>query len=311
MKIGAIGIIAVLSWPAGQRPAESPRHAPATEIYLAPFVEGPPKNTRIGFITVQRSGVKVETPVNITSSAGADDEPNFLPDSSGLLFVSNRDGAQSDIYRYDFASKAITRVTNTPDDESSPIVAADGRSFTVVRGADRRLWRFTLAGADVGAADAGRGSIGGYAWISPSQLAVTVPGVDGKPNTLELVDLASATTEIVASDVGRSLLMSPKLATLTFIQRREGGVAFLKEVELGTRKVTALMTALAGSDDHTWTPGGLALMAVRSKIFMAEIVSDRWIEIADLKDAGVRAITRLAVSPDAKWIALVSDPTLK
>ena len=41
--------------------------------------------------------------INISNSPGYDNQPSFLPDSSAVLFSSNRDGKQTDIYRYDIA----------------------------------------------------------------------------------------------------------------------------------------------------------------------------------------------------------------
>ena len=49
----------------------------------------------------------------------------FLPDGSGLLFTSNRDGKQTDIYRYDIASARCHQVTRTPESEYSPLVTPD------------------------------------------------------------------------------------------------------------------------------------------------------------------------------------------
>jgi len=72
--------------------------APATEIYLAPLTWAGAK------VTVGRA-------VNVTNNPGYDNQPQFLADSSGVLFSSNRDGVQTDIYRYDIALKKVVRVT--------------------------------------------------------------------------------------------------------------------------------------------------------------------------------------------------------
>src|SRR6476660_844793 len=124
--------------PAAQTPGP-----PATEIYLAPFVEGEKKVTQIGIITIERSGMSVGTAVNITNNPGYDNQPCFLPDSSGVLFSSNRDGKQNDIYRYDIATKAVTQLTHTPENEYSPTIMPDGKTFSTVRGDEQRLWKFT------------------------------------------------------------------------------------------------------------------------------------------------------------------------
>ena len=66
-----------------------------------------------------------------------------------------------------------------------------------------------------------------------------------------------------------------------------------------TRRPSTVASALA------WTPSDRLLMASGAKLFVRENETDRWIENADLRKAGVTAITAITVSPDGKWIALV------
>jgi hypothetical protein len=49
-------------------------------------------------------------------------------------------------------------------------------------------------------------------------------------------------------------------------------------------------------------------MGARSKLFLWTEGDPQWRELADLARSGVTAISRLAVSPDASWIAIVSTP---
>src|SRR5258705_12810310 len=79
---------------------------PDTEIFLAPLAPG---------------ASPVGRPVNITNNPGYDNQPSFTPDGAGILFTSIRGGGtQTDIYRYDVASRATAQVTRTPESESSP-----------------------------------------------------------------------------------------------------------------------------------------------------------------------------------------------
>ena len=68
----------------------------------------------MGIIGIQKQGFTLDKPRNVTKHAGDDDYPCFLPDSSGVLFSSSRDGRQRDIYRYDIASKAVRRARTLP-----------------------------------------------------------------------------------------------------------------------------------------------------------------------------------------------------
>jgi Tol biopolymer transport system component len=292
-------------------PAQPPaaQTPPATEIFLAPFVEGDKKTTRIGFISIQREGVSVGKPVvNITNNPGYDNQPFFLPDSSGLLFSSNRDGKQTDIYRYDIASKTVTQLTRTPENEYSPTIAPDGRTFTTVRGVEQRLWKFGLDGSDTGLALAHKGLIGYHAWISPTQLAAFILGGQGAPNTLEIVDLPTGASEVITSSIGRSLHIRPGDRTLSFVHKPQESPWVIKELDPATRKIDEIAPTVEGSEDLAWTPRGGMLMGSRSKLYLWPAGDNHWLEIADLREAGITAITRLAVSPDGKWIAIVSTP---
>lgn len=63
---------------------------------------------------------------------GDDSMPTWRADSRGLVFVSNRDG-NWELYRLDLATRAQTRLTETPQDEALPRLSADGRyAFVVV-----------------------------------------------------------------------------------------------------------------------------------------------------------------------------------
>ena len=86
-----IWLVLVLAAAGAMHPVAQTQAPPATEIYLAPFVEGDKKVTQIGIVTIERSGVSVGKAVNITNNPGYDNQPCFLPDSSGVLFSSRPD----------------------------------------------------------------------------------------------------------------------------------------------------------------------------------------------------------------------------
>lgn len=286
---------------------------PATEIYLAPFTEGEAKTTQIGIVSISKLGVSVGKAIDITNNPGYDNQPFFLPDSSGLLFSSNRDGKQNDIYRYDIAAKSITQLTHTPENEYSPTVMPGGKTFSTVRGDEQRLWKFNLDGSDAGLAYAHVGKIGYHTWISPDRLAVFILGAQNTdPSTLQLVDLRTGSADVIESSIGRSLHVRPGHGTVSFVHKPQGASLWeIKELNPDTRKIVPLTDTVEGSEDLAWTPKGVMIMGAKSKLFMWLENEDRWVEIGDLGSSGVKAITRLAVSPDGKWIAVVSTPPAK
>src|SRR5262249_33319458 len=114
-----------------------PLHAQgSTDIYLAP-------------LSIQNGRPVIGAPVNLTNRPGYDNQPSFKPDSRSILYTSTREDGPSDIYRVDIASKAITRVTATPESEYSATVMPGGKRFSVIRvehDSTQRLWSFALDG---------------------------------------------------------------------------------------------------------------------------------------------------------------------
>jgi len=139
---------------------------PATEIYLTD-------------LQIDRGPLvgATDTFINASSNPGYDNQPSFTADSASMLFTSNRDGKQTDIYRYDVAAKATVQLTHTPESEYSPLVTPDGKTFSVVRveadGA-QRLWRFDLDGSNPRLVLENVKPVGYHVWIDATHLGLFV-----------------------------------------------------------------------------------------------------------------------------------------
>jgi dipeptidyl aminopeptidase/acylaminoacyl peptidase len=264
-------------------------------VYLAP-------------LSVAGGKVTVGEPINISNDPHYDNQPSFLPDSSAILFTSQRDGTQTDIYRYDIAKKAVTQLTHTDTNEYSPLVTPDGRTFSTVRGDKQELWRFDPDGSNPRLAYAHSGLIGYHVWIDSHRLAVFVLGSGGAPATLQLIDTTANTAEVIESNIGQSLLMRPKHGTVSYILRAQGQPAVIKELDPATKKTAVIAPALAGSQYLTWLTDGGMLMASGTKLSAWHSDANGWVEVADFASAGLTQVTRLCASPDGKWLALVAMP---
>ena len=294
-------VIAVL---AGSVLTAAPRQQtpPATEVFLK-----------------ARTGPDADVWINISNNPGYDNQPSFLPDSSGVLFSSHRDGKQTDLYRYDIRCKRLIQLTKTPEAEYSPTVTPDRRSFSVVRvEADdtQRLWRFDRDGGNPQLVLEQVKPVGYHAWIDATHLALFVLGADRAPATLQIADTRTGTAEIVATGIGRSVLVRPKSGTVTFMMT--GDRRMLREYNTKTKQADDLIVPLEGSQDAAWTPDGQQLlMAHDTMIYAATFVSQRtagWAHrynlvshVMDTTRPYVRSITRLALSPDGKWLAFVAE----
>lgn len=269
--------------------------APSTEVYLAP-------------LTVSATGVTVGAPVNISNNAGYDNQPSFLPDSSGVLFTSNRDGKQNDIYRWIIASKALTQLTKTDENEYSAIVAPDGKSFVTVRGTEQSLFRFDLDGSHGRwiAFQFAKELVGYHAWIDATHVATFVLG---QPATLQVLDTANGTSVTIDGNIGRSLLNRPGTSTVSYVSKKAQGAWTINQFDPKTRAITTVATDLPrSSEDLTWLPDGRRLIMAQGNTLRLWTEGKCWSGVADLTAAGVTRITRLAASPDGKWLAIVGEP---
>jgi hypothetical protein len=87
---------------------------------------------------------------------------------------------------------------------------------------------------------------------------------------------------------------------------QDGGDARIRTFDVTTGATRELAPPVAGSGDYAWTPGGVLVMGAGSRLYALDPLTDgTWREVADLSSAGVEAITRIAVSPDGRRIAVV------
>ncbi len=265
--------------------------APSTDIYLAP-------------LTVSGGRVTVGTPINVTHRPGYDNQPSFTPDSRSVLFTSVHEDAQSDIYRYDIASQSIARVTSTPESEYSATVMPGGKRFSVIRverDSTQRLWSFALDGTDPRIVIESLKPVGYHAWLDANTLVMFVLG---RPNALVRADLRTGKLDTLARNIGRSLAPLPDRSGFSYVRLHDSTATLVAmHTQGGT---TDLVSMPRGTEDIAWLSNGTVLAASGSALLSWHDGQKGWTPIADLAGAGLTRMSRVAVSPDGKWIAIVS-----
>lgn len=268
----------------------------------APRPPAIPPGTDIWLARLSPSG-HLEAPVNATARTGYDNQPSFTPDGAALLYT-RQDDAQTDIWRYDLASRTHAPVTRTAESEYSPQVTPDGAGISVIRveaDATQRLWRFTSEGQSPSLVLTDVKPVGYHAWGPDGLLALFVLG---DPNSLQVADSRTGRAEIVARQIGRSLHRIPGRATVSVLRTGDGGRR-IDELDLRTRRLTPLVRAVGtGDGDYAWTPAGAILMADGTSLKRWSPGGD-WQSVADLAALGLAGASRLAVSPDGRTLALV------
>ena len=289
--------VALLVLLAGMAPAQTPD----TDIFLAPI-------KRVG------DSLVIGPATNITRRLGYDNQPSFLPNSRGLLYTVVGADAQADIWRYDIAERRTSRVTSTTESEYSAAVMPGGLRMSVIRveaDSTQRLWSFALDGSNPQVLLTALKPVGYHAWLSPTKLATFVLGT---PATLHVIDSDGGHDEIRARNVGRALHRIPGKDAFSYTQRDSAGAFWIMTQSVSDQSESLLVRAVPDNEYHAWTPDAILLSATGGVLVRWNRALDAtraWVPVADLAKSGVKNVSRLAVSPDGKWLAFVAEPVLR
>ncbi len=279
-------ILAVASPPASGQ-------APGTDIFVA-TISGPP--TQPVF----------DGWVNVTRRAGYDNQPSFTPDSRHLLYASDR-GGQTDIYRWAVGGPAPSALTGSVESEYSPTVMPGGDRFSVIRveaDSTQRLWSFDLEGGDPRLVLPDIAPVGYHAWLTADTVALFVLGA---PSTLHIAARGPGPGRVVAHDIGRSLHRVPARTAVSFLHR-DGGARRIRAYDPATGGARDLAAPFDDGADYAWLPAGVLVWGSGSRLYVLDPLTDSdWRLAGDLEGSGIGGITRIAVSPDGRHIAVVGE----
>ena len=271
----------------------------------------PPRDTDvlIAELTFNSQGVpSVGTPTNLTQRRDYDNQPYFVPDGSGFWYtINDPQNDQADIWRYDFATAGVTRVTmSSPESEYSATPLPDGSGISVIRveaDSTQRLWRFDLDGANGAVILPNVAPVGYHAWVDESTLVLFVLGA---PATLQRADVDTGQTEVITRNIGRSIQRIPDSDDVSYAQVHEDGTATIMRLPSERTAPEPIAEAVSGGDFHAWAPNGSLLTASGSIVYTWSLSTDEWVAVADFSHLNI-SISRLAISPNGTQIAMVAE----
>lgn len=273
--------------------------APASDIYLLALPNG-------------LDGAARDAPKPMAVESGYENQPLFTPDGRSVLFTANRDGKQTDIFELERASGRTRPLISTPEGEYSPTITPDGGVSVIRVEADgtQRLWRFDREGTNPRVLLPDVKPVGYHAWIDADTLALFVLG---KPATLQLARVSTGGAEVVASDIGRSIHAIPGKRAVSFVHREPGGEVWVKSLDAGTRRIDRLVKVVADSTerDTAWMPDGTLLMSAGTRLFAWRPGETEWRPVVDVSSRGLGPLSRVAVAPDGRMLALVVAGTAR
>jgi len=258
-------------------------------------------------ITGSAPRVDLDSAVRVTQRPGYDNQPHFPPGERLILYTAIDSVGQADIWSFELGSgdqKNLTR--SAPESEYSATVMPSLTRFSAIRvEADslQRLWSFESGGTNPEVILRDIQPVGYHAWLDEERLALFVLGT---PATLQIASLTDGKAEVVAENIGRSLYRFPGRGTVSFVQWSPDRTGWITEYDPETGASAPIAPLLEENEFYAWTPDGVLVMGQGSKLFRWRPgESEVWEEMADLLFACILDITRIAVSPDGGWIAVV------
>jgi hypothetical protein len=240
---------------------------------------------------------------------GYTNQPWFTSEGNLLVSVRKAGEKQNDIYQLGLKTNIIKRITQTSANEYSPRIHADGLRLTVLRqvegdSIDQQIYQSALKGGGYKSLTPGIKNIGYYAWIGNDQLAIFT--LDGENNHLLSLNLKDNRTRRVTSSVGRSI-WSERAGSVTYVHKFTDTYWYLKRYNLTSGTIDIIAETPGLTEDFALAPDGTYFMAAGSKLYCFNAADHtNWEEVGDLSIHGITNITRLAISPDGKQLALVS-----
>ncbi len=268
--------------------AQSP---PDTEIYVYDLKE------KKGKLTLSKGK-------NITNRVGYDNQPHFYNEDM-VLYSSSIDG-QTDIMLYDIYNDERFNLTESEVSEYSPTMVPGFDSYSVIRQdleGNQLLYLYHINKKrkpkvlfdDIS-------PVGYHAW-NGNNVAMFVLG---EPITMVLTDYKERNDRIITSNIGRTLKTIPDSNKIAFERTEEDGSKVIYALTPSTDSFDKVIAKPSDASDWAITMEGTYITSVRTKLMRYNPKFDKdWAELMDLGDLGSKGITRMAVSPDNKRIAIV------
>ncbi|NNF48056.1 MAG: hypothetical protein HKN69_14945 [Desulfofustis sp.] len=263
---------------------------PSTQIWLLPLVEDQPGE-----------------PSRISQESGYNNQPHFSPDSKIIYFTAEQEGGQTDVWQYEISSGALTAVNHSPESEYSPTPISGQNAVSVVRvetDQRQRLWRIDLANGEASLLMPNVEPVGYHAWIDDRTAVLFILGESMTLHRGEIGDKASVQ---LADNIGRTLRRHPSTGEAIYVDKnlKPWRIAAFNFDSGASRQI---MPLFPGIEDFDLDSRGRFWAGSGSKIYRSNVENTRWNMLVDLKDYRLKNISRLAVSPDGNWLAIVVSP---
>ena len=265
-------------------------------------------NTEVYLLDIEIVGGKTElrNPRNISNNEGYDNQPSFY-DGGTILYSSTRNG-QTDIARYDIKLDSISWITDTPQgSEYSPLKIPGKNSISAVRldtTGLQRLYEYSVW--DGSSLELLKDlKVAYHVWYSENIVVSSVLAETGL--NLVISNLSDGSNRVVEENVGRSLHNVPETDLISFISK-ENSPWEIRSLNPLTGEIKKITDMYENTDDMCWLSDGTIIAADNQVLVENHPKKQKeWSRFLRLEKREIHNISRIAVSPNGKYLALVFE----
>ena len=263
----------------------------------------------LSVISKTEDGFNFSTPKQISEGSGYHNQPSFS-DKSTLLFASTRQ-KQTDIASYNITENTLKWKSNTlGGSEYSPQRIPNSNAIAAVRLDTNGLQRFyKYRDGKTPELLLENLQVAYYCFTAPDKILASVL----ENNTLALVEAnlhLQQIDTIFFGGSGRSFHSKPDSNTIAYTMINEAE-ANRVEIYLNEEDDSFFVCQLPiGIQDFTWLTEDIFVIGSRNQLYTYNTIGNYiWTLAHTFKDTPIDAISRIAVSPDGKYLAFAA--TLK
>ena len=256
-------------------------------------------------IALAYEGLEVFNKKIISENEGYNNQPSFANNET-LLYSGNNNG-QSDIAEYNLKTNKKSWFNNsTPGGEYSPQNFPLSKDVAAVRldpDGKQRLYKYNK--------ESGSSSelikdlnVAYFAFYSNEIILATVLG--GIEMDLGIIDLKKGEIDILFNKAGRSLQRIPKTDYMSYTLINEVGKLDLFMMNMKSSESYFICEIPMDIQDYVWISDTQIIAGKNEKLYMYDTLGEgEWTMAASLKEHGLKNISRMAISPNGKKLAVV------
>jgi len=229
--------------------------------------------------------------------------------STGLYFTHEMitDGqSQTDIAYYDLTSKQVTNISNSPVSEYSPTVMPSGDALSAIvveEDGKQKLWQYPLNSENAPSRIFDWiEPVGYHAWGVQNDLVMFILG---QPHTLQYTSVEAAKGQVVASNIGRTLIYNSSTATFLFSYTKNDQ-HILANFNPQNKQVEDLLRLPAQVQDFILKDDKTIAYAIKNRVYQRNLDGSnevsQWLDLSTYCEAN---ITRMSYNNEK--LAFVCD----